>query len=46
MQFVNNGLNILKKNGSIHVYMLKLKRCEKKSLIHFNVGFEIVAYVF
>jgi hypothetical protein len=30
MQFVNNGFNILKLNGSIHVHMLIIEEiCEK-----------------
>jgi hypothetical protein len=43
MQFVNNGFNILKVNGSIMI----IEEIKKKSLIHsnINVGFEIVTCV-
>jgi hypothetical protein len=43
MQFVNNGFNIFKVNGSI----LILEEMWKKSLIHsnINVGFKIVTCV-
>jgi hypothetical protein len=47
MQFVNNGLNILKMNGSIHVHMLIIEKMWNKSLIHFNinVGIKIITCV-
>jgi hypothetical protein len=47
MQFVNNGFNILKVNGSIHVHMLIIENMWKKSLIHFNinVGIKIITCV-
>jgi hypothetical protein len=43
MQFVNNGLNILKVNGST----LIIGKMWKKSLLHsnINVGFEIATCV-
>jgi hypothetical protein len=47
MQFVSNGFNILKVNGSTHVHMLIIKDMWKKSLAHFdiNVGFFIITCV-
>ncbi len=47
MQFVSNGFNIVKLNGSIHVHMLIFEEMWKKLLIHFNinVGFKIVTCV-
>jgi hypothetical protein len=47
MQFVNNGFNILKVNGSIHVHMLIIEKMWKKLLIYFNinVGIKIITCV-
>ncbi len=47
MQFVSNGFNILKMNGSTHVHMLIIKKMWRKSLIHFNINarFKIVTCV-
>jgi hypothetical protein len=47
MQFVSNGFNIVKLNGSIHVHMLIIEEMWKNWLIHFNInaGFKIVTNV-
>jgi hypothetical protein len=36
MQLLNNGFNMLKIDGSTHVPCLLLKKCQKKSLTHYN----------
>jgi hypothetical protein len=47
MQFVSNGFNIVKLNGSIHVHMLIIEEMWKNLLIHFNInaGFKSVTSV-
>jgi hypothetical protein len=36
MQFVNNGFNIQKMNGSTHVHMLIIKEMQKKTINSFQ----------
>ncbi len=38
MQFVSNGCNILKVNGSTHVHMLIIEKMWKEPLIHSNIN--------
>jgi len=38
MQFVSNGFNILKMNGSTHVHMLIIEEMWKKWLIQPNIN--------
>jgi hypothetical protein len=38
MQFVSNGFNILKVNGSNYVHNLIIEEMWKKSLIHYNIN--------
>jgi hypothetical protein len=47
MQFVSNGFNIVKLNGSIHVHMLIIEEMWKNLLIHLNInaGFKNVTSV-
>jgi hypothetical protein len=47
MQLMNNGFNILKVNGLIHVHMFIIEKMWKKWLIcsNRNVGFQIVTCI-